>query len=96
MWEEVRRFHQEGIFLEVRHVTAHLCTKERQEMSLFERFVSEGNEKADDLAKDEAMLDRGEMAQIRASTVQLRREEVYAALQCAASFHCLVGGVALL
>ena len=94
MWEEVRRFHQEGTFLEVRHVTAHLCKKERQEMSLFERFVSERNEKADELAKDEAMLDRSEMSQIRASTVELRREEVFAALQYAASFHCLVGGVA--
>ena len=30
------------------------------------------------------------MAEIRASTVQQRREEVYAALQYAASFHCLV------
>ena len=94
MWEEVRRFHQEGTFLEVRHVAAHLCKKERQDMSLVERFVSEGNEKADDLAEDEAMLDRGEMAQITVSTVQLRSEEVCAALQYAASFHCLVGGVA--
>ena len=30
------------------------------------------------------------MAQIRASTVQQEREEVYAAPQYAASFHCLV------
>ena len=39
-------------------------------MSLFERFVAGVNEKADELAKGEAMLDRGEMAQIRASTIQ--------------------------
>ena len=70
MWEEVRRFYQEGTFLEVRHVTAHLCKKERQEMSLFEHFVSEGNEKADELAKDEAMLDRGEMALKRGGFTQ--------------------------
>ena len=60
----------------------------------FERFVAGGNEKTDELAEDEAMLDRGEMAQTRASTFQQRREEVYAALQHAARFHCLVGGVA--
>ena len=30
------------------------------------------------------------MAQARASTVQPEREEVYAAMQYAASFHCLV------
>ena len=30
------------------------------------------------------------MVRIRASTVQLKREEVYAALQHAANFHCLV------
>ena len=30
------------------------------------------------------------MAQIRARTVKQRREEVYAALEYAAGFHCLV------
>ena len=30
------------------------------------------------------------MAQVRASTIQKEREEVYAALQYAASFHCSV------
>ena len=39
--------------------------------------------------KDGAMLDRGEPAQIRASAVQQRREEVPAALPYAAGFHCL-------
>ena len=36
------------------------------------------------------MLDGGFMAQARASTIQQEREEVHAALQYAASFHCLV------
>ena len=36
----------------------------------FERFVTKGNEKADELAEDEALLDGREMAQIRANTVQ--------------------------
>ena len=36
------------------------------------------------------MLDEGFMAETRAVTMQQEREEVYAALQYAASFHCLV------
>ena len=36
------------------------------------------------------MLDEGFMAEARAETMQQEREEVYAALQYAASFHCLV------
>ena len=36
------------------------------------------------------MLDGGEMAQMRASTVQQKREDVHAALQHAAGSHCLV------
>ena len=75
IWEEVRRIHQEGVRLEVEHVKAHRSKKEVQEMKLFERFVTEGNERADELAKDGAMLDGGEMAQKRASTVQQGREE---------------------
>ena len=39
-------------------------------MTLFETIVTEGSEKADELAKDVAMMDGGEMAQIRASAVQ--------------------------
>ena len=48
-------------------------------MSHFEKFVTEGNEKAEDLAKEGVLLDEGFMAQTRAKTVE--REEVYAALQ---------------
>ena len=52
--------------------------------------IAGGNEEADELAKEGAMLDRGFMAQARAGTVQQEREEVFAALQYAASFHCSV------
>ena len=75
-WEEVRRIHQEGILLEVEHVKAQRSKEEVQEMKLFEGFVTEGNERADEFEKDGAMLDGGEMAQKKASTVQQRREEV--------------------
>ena len=55
-----------------------------------EKFVAEGNEKADELAKAGGMLDEGLKAEARAKTVQQEREEVYAVLQYAVSFHCLV------
>ena len=61
-----------------------------QEVSLIDKFITEGNERAGEPAKEGAMLDGGEMAQVRATTIQQEREEVHAALQHAASFHCLV------
>ena len=79
-----------GILVEVEHVKAHRTKKEKKNMSQFERFVTEGNEKADELAKAGAMLDEGFTAEARAETIQQEREEVYAALKYAASFHCLV------
>ena len=59
-------------------------------MSQFEKFVADGNEKADELAKAGAMLDEGFMPETRAKTVQQEWEVVYAALQYAGSFHCVV------
>ena len=59
-------------------------------MSQFEKFGTDGNQKADEVAKAGAMLDEGFMAETRAKTVQQEREEVYAALQYAASFRSLV------
>ena len=50
------------------------------------------NETTDELAREGAMMDGGVMAQVRASTVQQEREDVCAALQYAASLHCLVEG----
>ena len=47
--------------------------KDKKEMSLFEKFITEGNEKADELAKAGAMLDEGFMAVARAKTVQQER-----------------------
>ena len=59
-------------------------------MTHFEKFVAEGNDKADEFAKAGAMFDEEFMAEARAKTMQQEREEVYADLQCAVSFHCLV------
>ena len=59
-------------------------------MTQFEGFITEGNEKADELAKAGAMMDEGFMAEATADAMKQEREEVYVALQYAASFHCLV------
>ena len=69
--------------VEVEHVKAHRTKKEKKDVSQFEKFVTEGNEKADELAKAGAMLDEGYVAEARAETMQQQREEVYAALQYA-------------
>ena len=61
IWEEIHRVHQEGIFVEVELVKAHRSKKEKQQRALFEKQITEGNEKADELAKDGAMMDKGEM-----------------------------------
>ena len=76
--------------MEVEHVKAHRTKKEKKNMSLLEKFVTEGHEKADELAKEGALLEKGFMVEASAETVQQEREEVYAALQYAASIHCLV------
>ena len=68
--------------------TAH--RKQRKKCCICENFVTEGNEKADELAKAGAIWDEGFTAEARAETVQQEREEVYAALQYAASFQCSV------
>ena len=48
IWEELHRYHQEGILLEVEHVKAHRTKKEMQQMPLFERFIAQVNGKLDE------------------------------------------------
>ena len=77
--------------MEVQHVKAHRTKKRKGRYVAFLRsFIIEGNEKADALAKGGALLDTGFMAEARPETVQQEREELYATLQYAASFHCVV------
>ena len=45
--------------MEVERVKAHCTKKENAKMTKFEMFVTEGNEKADELTKAGAMLDEG-------------------------------------
>ena len=78
------------LLTKVEHVKAHRTEKDKKDTSHFEKFVTDCNEKAVELAKEGAMLDGGFMAQTRAKTVQHEGEVVHAALQYAARFHCLV------
>ena len=90
IWEELHRVHPEGTRVEAQHFNAHRSKKEMQNRSLFEKFITGGIEKADELAKEGARLDGGDVAQVRAITIVQEGQEVYAALQCAAGFR-LVG-----
>ena len=59
--------------------------KKGKGVSHVEKFVTEGNEKADELAKAGGLLDERFMAEARGETMQQEREEVYAALQRAST-----------
>ena len=84
---------QKEILVHVEHVKAHRTKKDKKDMSHFEKLVTEGNEKADELAKAGAMLmlDEWCMAEARAKTMQQERREVFTALQHAASFSLFSG-----
>ena len=45
MWDELHELVKRGIFVEVAHVKAHRTKKEKDKMTQFERFVTEGNGK---------------------------------------------------
>ena len=60
IWQELHELvKKRGILVEVAHVKARRTKKEKEKMTHFERFVTEGNEKADELAKAGAMMDEG-------------------------------------
>ena len=82
IWEELHLSTPKELLVEVEHVKAHRTGKDEKEMSHFEKFVTEGNEKADELAKEGALLDEGFMAQTRAKTVKQEREEVHSLAVC--------------
>ena len=58
----------------VAHVKAHRTKIEKEKMTQFKRFVTKGNEKADELAKAGAMLDESFVAEVRADTMKQERE----------------------
>ena len=56
--------------VKVEHVKAHRTKKEHKDMLHFDKFVTEGDEKADELAKNRSNLDEGFMAEARAESMQ--------------------------
>ena len=58
----------------------------------FEKFITEGNEKADELAKAGAMLDEGFMAEARAETMKQEREKRVVCSSAVRSQLSLFGG----
>ena len=58
------------ISMEVEHVKAHRTGKDKKETTQFVKSVADGNEEADELAKEGAILDEGFVAQTRAKTFQ--------------------------
>ena len=89
-WEEPHELVKRGISVELEHMKAHRTKKEKEKLTQFETFVTEAIEKPDELAKAGATLDEGFVAEVRADTMKQEREDVYVALQYAASFHFLV------
>ena len=59
IWEELHRLVARDIVVEVEHVKAHRTKKDKKQMPHFEKFVTEGNEKADELAKVRARISGG-------------------------------------
>ena len=87
IWAEFQLLASREISEEVEHVM-HRTKKDKKETSHPNKFVTEGNEEADDLAKAGAMLDEGIIAEARAKPVQQEREDMYAAFQKERWFFC--------
>ena len=57
LWERLEKLRSQEVLIEVEHDTAHRNELEKQQMSLFEKFITESNEIADESVKAGAMLD---------------------------------------
>ena len=87
-WEGPHGLAERNILVEVEHVKAHR-TKKRKICRSLRSLSPKAMRRLMNWQKDEH-LDEGFMVEARVKTLQQEREEVYAALQYAASFHCLV------
>ena len=86
--EELDGLVERGILVEVEHVKAHRTKKDKQHMSHLEQFVTEGNEKADELAKRRSVVGR-KGSWWKQEQKLCSRKERRCMQHC--SFHCLVG-----
>ena len=92
IWYESHLLVSKEILVKVEHVKAHRTKKDKHEMSRFEKFVAEGNVKANELAKTGATLDEWFTAEGRAETVQHERERRRVCSFALCSQFSLLGG----
>ena len=97
LWDEVCRVRMEGTLLKVEHVKAHRSKKEKQQISLFEKFCHGERD-----MKKETSLQKMEQCWMeerwfRSGPAQSnRKQEIYEALQYAFSFPLSGGRMARL
>ena len=89
VWELLAECAEKNWHLDVKHVKVHHTDKEKKTMTQMQEFVMEGNEKADEFAKEGTDVDGGHMAAAKALTsTQLR--SVCFFFEFAAHFHVQV------
>ena len=89
IWEELLLPTSKEKWVEVEHVKAHRTEKDKKEMSHMEKLITDGNEKGTSWQRQEQCRTKDSWRK-REQRQSSKREEVCAALQCAASFHCLI------
>ena len=91
-WEEIHSPVDKCISVQVEHVKAHRTKKEKENMSLFEKFVTtrKAMRKQMTWQKEEQCWTKDSLQKVEQKTMQQEREEVYGTLHYAASSHCLV------
>ena len=91
IWEGLHLPRSKEMLVEVEHVKAHRTKKGKKGHVAFREVSSRmAMTKRMSWQRQDQCWTRGFMAEARAKTVQQKLEEVYAALQYAASFHCWV------
>ena len=85
IWEELHGLAEGGILVEVEHVKAHRTKKEKEKCRSLRSLSLKATRRLMSWQKKEHCWMEGFLAE----TMQQEREEVYAALQYAASFHGL-------
>ena len=89
IWEEFHGLAERGILLEVEHVETHRTKKGKNTCRILRIVSPKATRRLMNWQKQEQCWTK-DLSVARAETMQQEREEVYAALQYVASFHCLV------
>ena len=90
IWEEMHSLAARGMTVKVDHFKAHRTKKEKKEMSHLRSLSLKAKRRRMTWQKQEQCWTKGLWRKQEQRLRQQEREEVYAALQYAASFHCLM------